>query len=708
MRDETPVKNPKHQDAQKQTQRVGRKGTRRKNLLLQGVFGALALAILAGCASIGRPTGGPRDEHPPVFVRSNPLPGALNVNRKRLEIYFDENVQLDDAFNKVIVSPSQTMSPIVRSLGHRVTVELRDTLVLDATYTIDFGDAIKDLNEGNVLDGFALDFSTGESIDSLRVSGVLLEARTLEPAQGVLVGVYSTPEDSAITTLPLERVSRTNSRGQFTIRGLKDRPYRVFAIDDVNRDNKWDRSEGIAFFDMPVVPSVEKIEVNDTLRTEEGADSIVTRPGVAYLPSDILLTWFKEDFSTHYLKDNGRVSRNKVNIVLSAPYDTAPSAEIVRTPALEGLRWSDITVADITPGNDTVTWWIKDPRALAVDSLTLAVTYPRTDSLENVVMYSDTIRFFYRPSSDELKKAKEKAKLQEKGADTIPEPPVLMEVRNFTGATHDVYRPVIIEATTPWADIDTTKVHFRAFIDSLWTDVAHGPLEPIEGQTILRRKLQFDPVPGMKYRLEADSAAFTDIYGNVNKAFKHEFTVKELDKYSKLIFNVAPVDTAIVVELLDGRDNVVRKVKAENGRAVFEYVNPGTYYARMYYDDNGDGKWTPGNVAAKTQAEETAYYPAKIDARANWDVDLTWDIYATPLDVQKPYAIMKNKPKLKKGEKAPDEYGEEEEVDEWGRPINKNDRTNRNNTGFGGFGGFGGAGGGIKNSGGNYVDPRRR
>lgn len=669
----------------------------------------IAVFLLVGCASIGRPEGGPRDETPPRFVRSNPLPGSRNVDRKKIEIYFDENIQLDDAFNKVIVSPAQKMAPVVRSLGHRVTVELRDTLVPDATYTIDFGDAIKDLNEGNILDGYAFDFSTGETLDSLRISGVLLEARTLEPAQGVLVGVYSNLSDTAITTLPLERVARTNSRGQFTVRGLKDIPYRVFAINDVNRDNRWDRSEGIAFFDTPVVPSVENIVVNDTLRDENGQDSIATRPGVAYHPADVLLTWFTEDYTNHYLKENVRPARNRVNIVLSAPTDSMTRATIVKTPALEGKRWEDITVADISTGNDSITWWIKDPEALQVDSLTLALTYPRTDSLENVVMYNDTIRFFYRPSTEELKKAKEKLKLQEKGADTIPEPQVLMEIRALTSASHDVYNPLRFESTTPWERIDTTMIRLQAFIDSTWQDVSHSQLQPIAGQTILRREMQFTPVPGQKYKFEADSAAIYDIFGNPIKDFKHEFTVKELDSYSKVIFNVQPADTTIIVELLDARDNPVRKLPVDaDGKVEFNYLNPGVYYARLFYDDNHDGEWTTGLVSEKIQPEEIGYYPSKIDARANWDVDLSWDIYQVPVDVQKPYAILKNKPKLKKGEQAPTGE-EEEEVDEWGRPIRgNNNRLNNNNRNNASFPGLGGLSGGRQNSSGNSAGGLRR
>lgn len=643
----------------------------------------LALAV-AGCASIGRPGGGARDETPPVFVRSNPMPGTLNFNRQRIDVFFDENIQLDDAFNKVIVSPSQKMAPVVRSLGKRVSVELRDTLIPDATYTIDFGDAIKDLNEGNLLDGFALDFATGDVIDSLRISGVLLEAHTLEPAQGMLVGVYSNMEDSAITTLPLERVTRTNSRGQFTIRGLKDKEYRVFAINDVNRDNRWDRSEGVAFFDVPVVPGVEEIEVNDTLRNVMGQDSIVTRPGVAYLPADILLTWFNEDVTTHYLKENSRPARNRIEIILSAPYDSLATAEIVNTPAFDGVKWDDVTITDASPGNDTITWWIKDKDLVNTDSLSLAVRYPAMDTLDNVYMKTDTMRFFYRPTSAEIKAAKELEKLREKGEDTIPPPQVLMNLKFVTGTTHDVYKPILLQSETPWASIDTTKIKLTMTLDSVWHDVGITAPHPVDGGGILRRQIDFKPEPGAKYVLEIDSAAIYDIYDNPVARFKQEFTVKALDTYSTVIFNITPADSTIMVELLDSSDNVVRAEAADSsGKAVFKYVNPGTYYARMYYDDDRNGEWSPGNVSEKIQPEEVAYYPKKIDARANWDVDLSWNIYEIPLDVQKPYAILKNKPKLKKGEKAPTDE-EEQEVDEWGYPINRTDGTN---SGFGGFGG---------------------
>ena len=230
------------------------------------LVGAITGAIIIGsCASMGRPEGGARDVEPPVPLSSNPPAGQLNFNGKRLIVNFDENIQIDDAFNKVVVSPAMSQPPAVSANGRRLTVEFRDTLRDSTTYTVDFADAIKDLNEGNILDGFAIDFSTGPTIDTLRISGMVLGADNLEPAQGMLVGVHSNLSDSALTKLPLDRIARTNQLGQFTIRNLPAGRYHVFAIDDVNRDNRWDRSEAMAFYDVTVEPVVEQFELTDTL-----------------------------------------------------------------------------------------------------------------------------------------------------------------------------------------------------------------------------------------------------------------------------------------------------------------------------------------------------------------------------------------------------------------------------------------------------------
>lgn len=649
---------------------------------------ALTLWVVASCASKGRPQGGARDVTPPAYVRSNPPHGTLNFKGERIEAFFDENIQLDDAFNKVIVSPTQKITPVVRSFGRRVTVELRDTLKPNTTYTIDFADAIQDLNEGNVLDGFALDFSTGDSIDTLRLSGIVLEARTLEPAQAMTVGIYREPADTAITTLPFERIARTNQLGQFTVRNLKAGNYAVYAINDLNRDNKWDRSEDIAFLGHLATPSVEAITVTDTIRTAAGTDSLATRPGTAYYPNDLLLTWFNEGYKSQYLKDYKRPERRKITLEMGAPADSLPEIAVVKGP--QGRSFSEMAVLQHNATNDTLTYWLHDPELIAADSLMLSVRHLNTDTLDRIVWKTDTLRFFWRDKDKKKKKKDEEA-------DTVPKPIELLPLTMTSPSDFDVYQPLRLGTSTPIARADTAAFHLEMLVDTIWTAVPHSPvradtLNPLTGLVI-----NFDTGPGQKYRIRVDSLGVENIYGLHNKDFSQEFKVRELEEYSNLVLNITPDSLPMMVELLSEADNPVRVVSAEKGKAIFRYVNPGTYYARLWIDADSNGIWTTGCVIDSLQPEEVYYYPRKIDLKANWDVENSWDIYELPVDAQKPMKIRKNKPKPKKGEEPlPDE---DVELDEWGEPIdptrtnsltggrkgnNRYDRNNRNNNRLGG------------------------
>lgn len=655
-----------------------------------------AALLLAACASIGRPQGGPRDERPPEYVRSNPAPGELNVDRRTINIYFDENVQLEDAFNKVVVSPVQTEAARVSSNGRRVTVQLNDSLIPNTTYTIDFADAIKDLNEGNILDGFALDFSTGDVIDSLRISGIVLAASNLEPAQGVLVGAYSNLDDTAVRTVSPDRIARTNQYGQFTIRNLSAGTYRIYAINDINRDWKWDRSEDVAYLDSVVVPEVRAIDITDTLYASDRGDSLISRKGVQYLPNDLLLTWFNEDYKSHYLKDYKRPERRKITIEMSAPPDTLYEVRIVDGPAdttLRGQRADVWGVEQFSAKNDSLTLWIADTTVLRTDSLRLSVRYLRTDTADRPVWKTDTLRFFYR----DPKKSKKEIE-----ADTVAERLDKLSVTATYGTTQEVYLPFRINFGQPLRSFDTTAVRFETLVDTLWTPINNFRVETDSLNPVLGMLIDYRWQPGAKYRVEIDSAAVTGIYNEHNQPFKQEFTVKNLEEYSNLYFTLTGADSTAVVELLSSSDEPVMRARATDGKAVFRYVRPGTYYARMFFDTDGNGVWTTG-VLDSIQPEEVAYYPSKLDLKRNWDIEQTWDIYAEPIDHQKPYAILKNKPKLKRGERAPvDEDDEDDDpfADPWMDTGNSNKLNNRNNNnrnnGLGGPGGLRQMGQGLR------------
>ena len=617
--------------------------------------GTIIAFIMVACASIGRPEGGPRDEMPPVFIKSNPTQGQTNVKSNKIEIFFDENLKVDDASNKVVISPVQKAMPSIIANGKKVSVELRDTLIPNTTYTIDFSDAIRDLNEGNPVDGFALDFSTGDSIDSLRISGMLFEARNLEPAQGMIVGVYSNLADSAISTLPLERISKTNQLGQFTIRGLKPGYYRIFALNDKNRDYHWDRSEDVAFYDVALSPSVEPIEVMDTLRASDGKDSLVSRQGVKFLPNNVLLTWFNEGYAAQYLKDYKRPERNRITFDFATKADTLPQITIINgeKAGLDIDEWALLNAGETL---DTLEYWINDSVILAQDSILVAARYLRTDTNENLSWTTDTLKLFYK----EPKKKKKKDKDEE--TDSIPK----VKFLNWTlqaANPQDVNKPLRFLSSQPLAFIDNNGIKLSIKRDTIWESLPSPRILPDTSGYILKYTIPYEWQAGEKYKLEIDSASLIGIYNECNKPYKQEFSVRPIEDYVNLYFNVSGTELPVIVELLDGSDKVVATAPVIEGKASFNFLLPGKYFARAFIDNNNNGEYDTGKLLDKQQPEEVYYYPKIINAKKNWDIEQSWNIYEQPLDLQKPLQIKKNKPAQKKSGK--NEQNQEEEEDEY-------------------------------------------
>ena len=269
----------------------------------QLLWGAIATSLLYACANMASPNGGPYDEQPPKFVSSTPAPGQLNYKGKKVEILFDELIQVDKPTENVIITPPQAMQPVIRANGRRVIVELEDTLRDNTTYTIDFTNSIADNNEKNIFENFSFAFSTGDQIDTLEISGVLLDAATLEPMPGITIGVHTDLADSAFTTIPFVRTSRTNDRGAFTIRNMAPGTYRIYAVEDVMRTYKYSQpGQQIAFGDSLIVPTFELTTRQDTTWKDSlTIDTIKTVPYTHFMPDDIALRLFKEKAERQYM-----------------------------------------------------------------------------------------------------------------------------------------------------------------------------------------------------------------------------------------------------------------------------------------------------------------------------------------------------------------------------------------------------------------------
>lgn len=644
------------------------------------IFIIIAAAVMYSCANIGNPSGGPIDKTPPIFMRSNPTPNAVNVKDRKIEIFFDEIVTLKDPSTKIIVSPAQTEMPRMSALGRKVTVELVDSLLPNTTYTIDFSNSIQDNNEGNAIDNFAFAFSTGSVIDSMRVSGYVLDSRTLKPMQSVVVGLQSNLADSAFHKEKLQRVALTNDRGQFTIRNVSSGSYHIFALKDLDRDYKFGNpTEDIAFLDSIIVPSIGSREAADTVYNDlNEIDTIMRATRPAYFPNDILLSMFNEDRKSQYLANNLRVDSTRISLTFAAASDTLPSLSIVGRNDVPD-QWYTL---ERSQTNDTLTYWIRPPHLVSADTLMVATTYLRTDTASNLSWGTDTLKFTFQ-----RQKAKKKKKNEE--TDSL-EQIRFMELHPLANGTQEVYAPLLLQTGTPIERYSREAFHLQR---KLQNDTTFYPAEiksiALRDSTLSRRDLMLkvDWEPGAAYTLAVDSLAMTDIYGLQTKPLKVDFNVRKMEEYGNIVFNIPAVRDSAIVELLDGTEKIVLRAPVKSHRAELLNLLPGKYYARLFIDRNGNGKNDTGNYDMHLQPEETVYYPGAINLKKNWDVEQTWDIYATPIDKQKPEAIKKNKPERKKWEKVNTEKTETDEDEENGFSdfSNPNDPNLRNSNNFGNY-----------------------
>ncbi|MCM1436915.1 MAG: Ig-like domain-containing protein [Prevotella sp.] len=633
-------------------------------------FSALAAVLISlySCASIGNPSGGPRDEDPPRFVKSNPAPGSTNVSTGVINIDFNELVNVKDAFSNVTVSPPSVRTPRVSSNGsRRVTVTFQDTLLANTTYTIDFGNAIEDVNESNPLEGFTYTFSTGPELDSLRISGMVFDAATLEPVKQVLVGVHSILADSTFMSLPFEKVAKTDEMGRFVVRGLKPGPYRVFALQDMNNDFKWDNpEESIAFYPEIVVPQTEQVTVADTiydLKTMQ-IDTVVNRMRTRFLPNDLLLSLFNINFKQQYPVTTSRPDSTKINLVFNAKSPVTPSLIPINISPSDD--WYDL---ERSVTNDTLMFWLRDPEMIKADTLSFRLDYTkvlRNGDLEAAV---DTITLV-KPV---VKKPKASKKKDKKEGETDIVKPELLSINVSAPSMMDIYAPVILETDQPLETFYSDAVHLEHLIDSVWSTVPDfGGVTLLDSLQIRKYAVKHPWEYGEQYRLRIDSLGVQSIYGLSNGPINQSFTIKKESDYSILNFSITGLNDSIpaFIELLSSSDSPLRRAPVMNGNCTFKDVNPGTYYARLTIDSNGNGIFDTGNYDSQTQPEIVFYYPKKINLKKNWTIDQMWSLYDTAVDKQKPDAIRKNKPSVRKRGKKQTENTEEEDDDYFDPTVN--------------------------------------
>ena len=608
------------------------------------------------CARMGQPDGGWYDDDPPVVVGSTPEDRATNVKTNKITIYFDEFIKIDNATEKVIVSPPQLEVPEIKGAGKKIVVELKDTLKENTTYTIDFSDAISDNNEGNPMGNYTFTFSTGEQIDTFEIAGYVLDASNLEPIKGIAVGLYNDLSDTAFTTKPLMRISRTDSRGHFVVKGVAPGTYRAYALQDMDGDFCFkQKGEMIAFNHETYSPSSKPDTRTDTIwRDSLHIDALRQVPYTHFLPDDVTLLAFMHPQTDRYLLKTERLEPNKLSF-----YFTYGDSIL---PEIKGLNFNadSAFVIEANEKRDTIHYWLRDTMLINKDTLLMDISYHMTDTLGNLVLNTDSaVEMLPKvPYEKRLKeqtkemekwqKQQEKKKKNDQPYDSIyPVKPLEVKYNVPSSATPD--SRITVEMPTPLAVCDTSKVHLYSMIDSVWYQA------PCEFRQIANSVRQYELLVDWRleteYSFEVDSAAFIDIYGVVSKANKQGIKVKGPDDFSLLVINVSGLevaDTSIIVQLLNNSDSPVMEVRVKNGKARFEYLMPGKYYMRAFVDANGNGVWDTGDYAADRQAEAVYYYSQEIECKEKWDVTKSWNLTEVPRFRLKPAAITKQKPDQEK------------------------------------------------------------
>ena len=222
-----------------------------------GLF--LTLLLLSRCANMVTPTGGPKDVTPPVVTVAKPENNNVNFDGKKIEITFDEYVTLNNASQQVLISPPMTEKPDIKLSNKTVVIKFKESLLPNTTYTIHFGEAVKDLHEGNVFKDYVYSFATGEVLDTLTLAGKVLDAESQKATTDLYVMLYDGDSDS-LCEQPTRRapdfIAKTDKDGKFQFQGLPQKKFLVFALNDMNSNLYYDLpNETVAFLDTLVVPN---------------------------------------------------------------------------------------------------------------------------------------------------------------------------------------------------------------------------------------------------------------------------------------------------------------------------------------------------------------------------------------------------------------------------------------------------------------------
>lgn len=593
----------------------------------------IVFVLLAGsCAKMGSLTGGPTDEAPPKVLNSDPDNYTKNFDGQKIEINFNEFIQLNNINQELVVSPPLENRPDVRLKGKSILIELENELRENTTYTFNFGSAIKDNNEGNELTNYEFVFSTGDYLDSLSIGGEILRAFNLEPPEEpVVIMLYDKLYDSIVYKEIPVYIGKSDKEGTYRINNLKADTFKLFALNDVNNNFLFDLpNEQIAFLDTSVIITPEffsKIEEADSLVLDSIPETLTdTIPisdtvNIINLDEDSLmietekpapdriyvdLFLFTEDSESQFLSDYNRKTRRRIDFSFNIVVTDSFSFRSLKPPS------QDWYLKETDEEQKEFVLWIVNDEVIRMDSIKMLMNYIVKDSMNQKVWKEDTINFTYREPARSEEEDEEKELMQ------------IETIRNK--AILDLNATSRFISETPVNNIDTSHIEFYKTVDD--TLEFREPYDIYKDSLNIRTVIFDKEWEGeARYHFIAYPGAFMDVYGATNDTIDTEFSVREEEYYGTLIVNPDTVITPLVVQLLDTNDEILEEQPiSTKKKVIFGYMEPGKYKLKLIYDRNKNQKWDTGNYLKGLQPEKVEYYPDEINVRANWELEISVEI----------------------------------------------------------------------------------
>ena len=593
-------------------------------------------AFFSRCASMMTPTGGPRDSLPPVIVAMTPDNFSTNrplLNHEKIYIEFNEFVQLKDQQKEFFTSPAMKKKPTVSIRGRGIVIQLRDTLLPNTTYALNFGSAVRDNNEGNPLYSMRYVFSTGPEIDSMIVSGYTADSYKADSVSKSFIwffpadSVENVPEyDSTVFKYKPAVIARAENNGIFIAQNLKPIPYRIYAVEDKNDNQMYDPgSDQIGFLEGTYNPA----ELPDFA---VWYDSV--RMYVSAEPQLYLRMFTDAVFRRQVLSESERPLQHKAMLYFAA---ARPQIEQLRFDSIPAER---VIVDPQTVGRDTIALWFNVPAAELPDTIKGEITYLKHDSLNVLQPVTEELKLAWRKiETKEEERERERLERERRKAEEAGEEWVEPEKENPFA-----YKMPLSGDVNPENDltIDFDYPLVRVDSASLLLTLTHEdqsiedvPVHMVRDTAQLRRWYFRAPwKTGGQYTLTIPEGAITDVAGLSNDSIVGKYTVLNPEKFATVKVHVKGRDdgSKYIVQLLDENNSMKQERRdVATGDIQFNFVPAGNIKFRIIEDRNGNGKWDTGNVVERRQPERAEMYANEqgedtFATKANWEIEFSMDM----------------------------------------------------------------------------------